>query len=137
MALKFRKLPPDAESVQRLLGSARLSDATKKGYLGRLELYLREAEMSPDELVEAARSHPREFEERFIRFVQETGRRSSTSTTTAFRDSVKKFLEINRVEEVKWGYVNEFVPGAKKAGQDRSPTLEEVRRIVDVADVRS
>ncbi|MDG6983062.1 MAG: hypothetical protein JRN28_00680 [Nitrososphaerota archaeon] len=121
--------------MQRLLGSARLSDATKKGYLGRIQQYLREAQMTPDELVAAARSHPREFEERFIGFIQETGK-SSTSTTTAFRDSVKKFLEINRVEEVKWGYVNEFVPGAKKAGQDRAPTLEEVRRVVDVADLR-
>jgi hypothetical protein len=100
--------------VQRLLDSARLSDATKKGYLGRVQQYLRDAQMSTDELVEAARSHPREFEERFVRFLQETGRRSRTSTTTAFRDSVKKSLEINRVEEVKWGYVNEFVQGAKK-----------------------
>ena len=58
-------------------------------------------------------------------------------STTAFRDSVKKFLEINRMEEVKWGYVNEFVPGAKKAGQDRAPTLEEVRRVVDVSDLRT
>ena len=58
MPLKFRRPPPAAESVQRLLGSARLSDATKKGSLGRLEQSLREAQMSPDELVEAARSPP-------------------------------------------------------------------------------
>jgi integrase len=136
MPPKFRKAVPPGESVQRLLGSARLSDATKRGYLGRVRQYLREAQMAPDELVAAARSRPREFEERFIAFIRETGRRSSTSTTTAFRDSVKRFLEINRVEGVNWGYVNEFVPGAKKAGQDRAPTLEEVRRVVDVADLR-
>ncbi|MDG7007831.1 MAG: hypothetical protein JRN06_06275 [Nitrososphaerota archaeon] len=56
MTLKFRKPPPTEESVQRLLGSARLSDATKKGYLGRVQRYLREAQMTPDELVAAASS---------------------------------------------------------------------------------
>ena len=136
MPPKFRRAVPPGESVQRLLGSARLSDATKRGYLGRVRQYLREVQMAPDELVATARARPREFEERFIAFLRETGRRSSPSTTTAFRDSVKRFLEISRVEGVNWGYVNEFVPGAKKAGQDRAPTLEEVRRIVDVADLR-
>jgi integrase len=49
---------------------------------------------------------------------------------------VKRFLELNRVEGVNWQYINEYVPSAKKAGQDRAPTIEEIRRMVDVADLR-
>jgi integrase len=126
----------EPESVERLLGSAKLSDATKKGYLGRVQQYLRYMGMEPDELVKIARIHPKQFEEWFIVFLQAVNKKSSASTTTAFRDSVKRFLEINRVEKINWGYINEFVPSAKKAGQDRAPTLEEVRRVVDVADLR-
>ena len=61
---------------------------------------------------------------------------SSSSTTMSFRDSVKRFLEINRVETVNWSYINEFVPSAKKAGQDRAPTSDEIRRMIDVSDLR-
>jgi len=120
-----------------LLGSAKLSEATKKGYLGRVKQYLKEVEMTPDGLVQSAKAHPKQFEERFIEFIRKTNGASSASTTTAFRDSVKRFLEINRVDNVNWQYINEFVPAAKKAGEDRAPTREEVRRIIDVADLRT
>ena len=124
-------------SVERLMASAKLSEVTKRNYMMRVNQYLKEAKMNPDELVRWAKSKPRKFEESFIAFIQQVPKRSSPSTTMSFRDSVKRFLEINRVTGINWQYVNEFVPSAKKAGQDRAPTPEEIRRIIDVADLRT
>jgi integrase len=125
------------KSVDRLLASAKLAEATKKGYLMRLNQYLKTTKQSPDEFVAAVRAHPKKFEEGFVVFLQGVARKSSSSTTMSFRDSVKRFLEINRVAGVNWAYVNEFVPSAKRTGQDRAPTQEEIRRILDVADLRT
>jgi len=124
------------KTIATLMASMRLSEATKKGYLGRVEKYLRHVRKEPDQFVREVKSHPRKFEGEFIRFIQQTGKTSSPSTTTAYRDSLKRFLEINRVTGIKWEYINEFVPSSRKAGQDRAPTQEEVRKIVDVADLR-
>lgn len=114
----------------------KLSEATKKGYLGRVQQYLRQVNKEPDQFVREVKAHPKKFEGDFIKFIQQTSKTSSPSTTAAFRDSLKRFLEINRVSGIKWEYINEFVPSSRKAGQDRAPTLEEVRKIVDVADLR-
>jgi integrase len=134
---RIRRVVPYPESINRLLGSAKLSDATKQAYLGRLRQYLRVVKMDPDGLVKSARVHPKKFEEGFIKFLQETARSSSASTTAAYRDSIKRFLELNRIDKINWDYVNEYVPTAKKSGQDRAPTQEEIRMLTDVSDLRT
>ena len=131
------KVDQNPQAVDRLMASAKLSEATKKNYLMRVNQYSKEAGTNPDDLVRKARAHPRKFEEELIVFLQKANKKSSPSTVAGFRDSVKRFLEINRVEGINWEYVNEFVPNSKKVGQDRAPTLEEVRKIVDVADLRT
>jgi len=125
------------KSVARLMASAKLAEMTKRNYLMRVNQYVKAIGTTPDDLVREARAHPRKFEEELIGFVQKASKESSPSTTAAFRDSLKRFLEINRVEKINWGYINEFVPNAKKVGQDRAPTLEEIRKIIDVADLRT
>jgi len=128
--------PKASPAIDRLMASAKLSETTKKNYFMRVKQYLRDAEMTPDELVKHVKAHPRKFEESFISFLQGVSKRSSSSTTMSFRDSVKRFLDINRVETVNWSYINEFVPSTKKAGQDRAPTSDEIRRMIDVSDLR-
>lgn len=115
---------------------AKLAESTKKNYLMRVNQYVKEVKMGPDEFVRSVKARPKKFEESFIEFLQATAKRSSPSTTMAYRDSLKRFLEINRVRGIDWDYVGDFVPSAKKAGQDRAPTLEEIQRIVDVSDLR-
>ena len=93
--------------------------------------------MTPDEFLQEIRRRPKKFEEEFIRFVGEVSKESATSTVAFWRDSLRRFVEINRVGGIDWAYVNQFLPRVKKSGQDRAPTLEEIRRLVSVADLRT
>ena len=93
--------------------------------------------MTPDEFLQEIRRRPKRFEEEFIRFIGEASKRSATSTVAFWRDSLRRFVEINRVGGIDWDYVNQFLPKVKKSGQDRAPTLEEIRKIVSVADLRT
>ena len=129
---------PPSESVDRLLASTKLADATKRVYLERLGLYLRAVNKNPDEFVKSVRYSSEEVRGG-VRPVHlgETAKKSGPSTTAAYRDSIKRFLELNRVDKINWEYVNEFVPAPKKFGQDRAPTTDEVRKVVDVADLRT
>ncbi|MDV3278656.1 MAG: site-specific integrase [Nitrososphaerales archaeon] len=123
-------------SVEALMASMKLADATKAGHLMRVSQYAGHLKTTPDEVVREAKAHPRKFEETFREFVQAVGKNASPATTSSYRHSLKRFLEVNRVTSINWDYIGEFVPSARRAGQDRAPTLEEIRKIVDVADLR-
>ena len=124
------------ESLKRLDASVKLAPDTRKNYIFAVKHYCDFAEKTPDEVVRQARSSPRRFEDIFIGFIQEKGRDSSPSTLAFHRDSLRRFLEVNRVGGVDWKHISEFLPRQKKSGQDRAPTAEEVRRILDVASLR-
>jgi len=125
------------DSLATLMASMKLSETTKRTYRDKVNLYLDYVKMRPDEFVRSVKANPRKFEQDFVKFIRKTGEKSGPSATSAFRYSLMKFLEINRVMGVNWSYIGEFVPRSKSAGQDRAPTVEEVRKIVDVADLRS
>jgi integrase len=124
------------ESLRRLDASVKLAPDTRKNYIFAVKHYCDFIEKTPDEVVRHARSSPRRFEDSFIEFIQEKGRDSSPSTLAFHRDSLRRFLEVNRVGVVDWKHISEFLPRQKKSGQDRAPTAEEVRRILDVASLR-
>ena len=52
--------------------------------------------MTPDEFLTEIKRRPKRFEE-FIRFIGEVSKESATSTVAFWRDSLKRFVEINRV----------------------------------------
>ena len=122
--------------MQRLNASVKLAPDTRKNYIFAVRHYCDFAEKTPDEVVRHARSSPKRFEDSFIEFIQEKGRDASPSTLAFHRDSLRRFLEINRVNKVDWKHVSEFLPRQKKSGQDRAPNTNEVRRILDVASLR-
>jgi integrase len=124
------------ESLKRLDASVKLAPDTRKNYIFAVKHYCAFAKKTPDEVVRQARSSPRKFEDSFIGFIQEKGKDSSPATLAFHRDSLRRFLEVNRVGGVDWKHVSEFLPRQKKSGQDRAPTAEEVRRILDVASPR-
>jgi len=128
--------PKEEKSIERLRASGKLAQQTKRNYEFRVMAYLRGVGKSPDEFVTNVERHPKKFEEDFIKFLQETSKKSAPSTTAFFRDSLKRFLELNRVNNVDWNYINQFLPKQKKSGQDRAPTTEEIQKIVEMADLR-
>ena len=124
------------ESIRRLLAAGKLAPQTRENYILRVRAYLRLVGMSPDQFVRNVGKDPRTFEEDFVKFIAEVSKSSASSTTAFWRDSLRRFLEINRVKGIDWDYVNQFLPKVKKSGRDRAPTVEEVRKVVTVADLR-
>jgi integrase len=131
-------MEPDEETpIAKLLSAGKLAQQTKENYILRIRAYLRRVRKSPGEFVRDVQHHPKNFEEDFVKFIGEISKSSAPSTTAFWRDSLRRFLEINRVKGVDWGYINQFLPKVTKSGQDRAPTLEEIRKIVSVADLRT
>jgi death-on-curing family protein len=124
-------------SVSRLLAAAKLARQTRENYVLRVRAYLRRLGQSPDEFVRKVGEDPKWFEEGFIVFIGEVSKRSAPSTTAFWRDSLRRFLEINRVKGVDWDYVNQFLPKVRKSGLDRAPTIDEIRKLVSFANLRT
>lgn len=127
---------PEPESMRTFLAVKKLSDLTKYNYRFRIEQYLRWTGRDADALVREAAADPKAFERQFIAFLGEAGSGLKPTTVAFIRDSLKKFLEINRVGGIDWMYVSEFVPQRKRFGDDRAPTVEEIRRLLGIADLR-
>ena len=125
------------DSIDKLMDLGKLAPQTKANYVLRIRAYLKRVKMNPDQFVREVRRRPKWFEEDFVRFVGEVKKSSATSTVAFWRDSLKRFLEVNRVKGVDWQYVNQFLPKVVKSGQDRAPTIEEMRKLVSVADLRT
>ncbi|MDG7015790.1 MAG: site-specific integrase, partial [Nitrososphaerota archaeon] len=127
----------EESSIATLRASGKLALQTKENYILRIRAYLRRVGTSPDQFIQTVSRDPKAFEEDFVKFIAEVSGTSASSTTAFWRDSLRRFLEINRVKGVDWDYVNQFIPKVRKSGQDRAPTLEEIRKVVAVADLRT
>jgi integrase len=127
----------EGSSIATLRASGKLAPQTKENYILRIRAYLRRMGESPDQFIQTVSRDPKAFEEDFVRFIAEVSGSSATSTTAFWRDSLRRFLEINRVKGVDWDYVNQFIPKVRKSGLDRAPTLEEIRKVVSIADLRT
>ena len=125
----------EESSIATLNASGKLAPQTKENYILRIRAYLKRVGMPPDQFIQTVSKDPKAFEEDFVKFIAEVSGTSASSTTAFWRDSLRRFLEINRVKGVDWDYVNQFIPKVRKSGQDRAPTLEEIRKVVTVADL--
>ena len=128
--------PVGDESLRALMGSMRLATETKNNYLIRIRQYLKHVGMTADQFIADVKRHPKVFEKQFTEFLQDLQPKVSPSTMAIFRDSIKKLLEVNRINSIDWTYIKEYIPKHKKFGEDRAPTLEEVRKIVELANLR-
>ena len=127
----------EESSIATLRASGKLAAQTKENYILRIRAYLRRAGTSPDQFIKTVNGDPKVFEVDFVKFIAEVSKGSASSTTAFWRDSLRRFLEINRVKGVDWDYVNQFIPKVRKSGLDRAPTLEEIRKVVSISDLRT
>jgi len=130
-------------SVDALLSLKKLSDVSKEQYLNGVKQFLDETHLSPDGLVAFAKKRPRAFEKEFADFLVKRGELTSPATVALIRNSMMKFFDASKVPRrrdsdrgVDWGYINEYVPERRKFGNDRAPTTEEMRAIMNVCDLR-
>jgi len=114
------------------------SPATRESYLKKLRLFLRFARMSPDDVIEVARDRPKELERSLLFFVDWLKNRDvSGSTIRQHVQAVKHLLVMNDLETaLNWEKLSRLMPKARKIGLDRAPTKEEIRKLLEYADVR-
>lgn len=126
----------EGRSIERLLSLKKLADVSKEQYLNSLRQFLVYSKQDPDSLVKNARTHHKAFEKAFIGFLGKKEAETSPSTAALIRNSVKKFLDVNGVTGIDWPYIDDHITEKKRFGQDRAPTMDEIRRMVNAADLR-
>jgi hypothetical protein len=91
----------EGRSVDALLSLRKLSDASKKEYLYYVGRFLSHTKTGPDALVKNAKRRPGAFEKDFVSFLNDVGRRGTSAACAALAvASMKKFLDVNRVEGI-------------------------------------
>ena len=128
---------PDCKSVRNFLRGFH-TDATKETYSKKLSYFLDYCGMVPDRLLSAAKRSPRKVQNLMIDYVEERKGEVSGSTLQLFKGALRHFFEMNDVESgINWTKISKMIPHAKKTGNDRAPSVEEIRRMVDLADLRT
>ncbi len=113
------------------------SDATKETYLKKLRQFLGTFNLTPDQFLELAQTRPKEAERLLLRYISQRRGEVSGSTIRGLKEAVKAFLLMNDVENgINWEKISRIMPHARKVGQDRAPTVEEVREILANCDLR-
>lgn len=126
----------EGESIREFLKGFR-SEATKESYTKKLKGFLEYARIGPDELLARTTKNPRWAEHMIMDYVESRRNQVSGSTLSQVRDALKHFYEMNDYENgINWAKIAKMMPRARKVGSDRAPTVEEVRKMVDSADLR-
>ena len=114
------------------------SPATRDCYLKKLNLFLRFSRLSPEDVVELAREDPRRLEHLIVIFVDLLKSRGvSGSTIRQHVQAVKHLLVMNDLENsLNWWKISKLMPKARKVGLDRAPTKDEIRKLLEHADIR-
>ena len=94
--------------------------------------------MEPDEVIELAKNRPKDLEQLLIQFVHWLRSRGvSGSTIRQHVQAVKHLLVMNDLgTAINWDKLSKMMPKARKIGMDRAPTKEEIRKLLEYADVR-
>ena len=127
----------DCKSVRNFLRGFH-TEATRETYSKKLSYFLDYCGMTPDRLLSAARRSPRKAQNLMIDYVEERKGEVSGSTLQLFKGALRHFFEMNDVESgINWAKISKMIPHAKKTGNDRAPSVEEIRRMLDLADLRT
>jgi len=114
------------------------SEHTRDSYLKKLKMFSRFSNLSFNEIVATAENDPRKLEQIILHFIDWLKSRGvSGSTIRQYVQAVKLLLFMNDCENaLKWGKISKMMPKARKIGLDRAPTKEEVRKLLEYADIR-
>jgi integrase len=131
-----RTVPFEGESIQQFLKGFR-TEATKDGYSRKLRHFLEFTKISPDEFLARTKQDPRWAERLIIDYVEARKQTVTGATIITVRDALKHFYEMNDYYNgINWPKIVKMMPKTRKVGSDRAPTVDEVRRMVESADLR-
>jgi integrase len=131
-----RTVPFEGESIRQFLKGFR-TEATKEGYSRKLRHFLEFIKIPPDEFLARTKQDPRWAERLIIDYVEARKQTVTGATIITVRDALKHFYEMNDYYNgINWPKIVRMMPKTRKVGSDRAPTVEEVRRMVESADLR-
>jgi len=118
------------------------SDETWRQYERNLIRFLRRFgfETDADAFLDTARSDPKWAEARIIDYILEQKERVRkgeivSGTLTNSRKPIRLFLEMNDLT-LNWLKINKTLPQMQRFANDRSPTVDEIRKIIQYPDMR-
>jgi integrase len=123
-----------------LFSAAIRSPATRDPYERKLLGFLRRTNLSPDAFAQFAKDNPSAAEKKIISLLSQDRLKIERGEITAgtvnnWLKAVRLFLEMNDVV-LNWKKIKRMLPTIRRYALDRVPTLEELREILDAADIR-
>ena len=114
------------------------SDATKESYCKKFSYFLEFCNMTPDEFLTKAKKNPKSIQHIIVNYIEERKTKVSSSTLHQTKAALKYFFEMNDIDDgINWSKISKMIPRSRKIGSDRAPTTEEIRYMVDTADIRT
>ena len=123
-----------------LFRAAIKSPWTRDPYERRLINFLNQVSLTPDEFVSLAKRDPSSVEKKVMSFISVQKKRVENkeitgATVSNFLKAIRLLLEMSDVN-LNWKKIRRILPRARRYAVDRVPTIEEIRGIVDAADLR-
>jgi integrase len=123
-----------------LFSAAIRSPATRDPYERKLLGFLKRVNQTPDEFAQFAKENPSAAEKKIISLLSQDRLKIERGEVTAgtinnWLKAVRLFLEMNDIV-MNWKKIKRMLPMIRRYALDRVPTLEEVREILDAADIR-
>jgi integrase len=129
----------DGESFE-LFSAAIRSPATRDPYERKLLGFLKRVNLTPDAFAQFAKENPSAAEKKIISLLSQDRLKIERGEVTAgtinnWLKAVRLFLEMNDAF-LNWKKIKRMLPMIRRYALDRVPTLEELREILDAADIR-
>jgi integrase len=123
-----------------LFSAAIRSPATRDPYERKLLGFLKRVNLTPDEFAQFAKENPSAAEKKIISLLSQDRLKIERGEVTAgtinnWLKAVRLFLEMNDVA-MNWKKIKRMLPMIRRYALDRVPRLEELREILDAADIR-
>ena len=114
------------------------SESTKESYCKKLVQFLEfHNNITAEQLLQKAKN-PKIIQHMIIDYVEERKTKVSGSTLQQTKGALKHFFEMNDIEDgINWSKISKIIPHARKTGNDRAPTIEEIRTMLESADART
>jgi len=115
------------------------SDATKESYCKKLVQFLEfHDNITADQLLYKAKKNPKTIQHMIIDYVEERKSKVSGSTLQQTKGALRHFFEMNDIEDgINWSKISKIIPHARRTGSDRAPTVDEIRTMLESADIRT
>lgn len=120
-----------------LFRAALKSEVTSKSYPRWLDYFLKFAGTDAKSFLARAKKDPKWAEGRLLAYVLHLRKQGKAAATIrTYLAPVTLYLEMGDVAGVNWKRIGRTVPALARSGDDRAPTLEEVRAIAGDTDFR-